>query len=101
MAEASGYRKMKRELAGCVRYSKSRYTGTVVAIYKAREAGFDPAGGEWVAVCETHGTISNHLTRRNAEYMAPYPDNWCETCASNHYEPDEQIWLPGGGSIGW
>lgn len=100
IAEAREFRQKKRGLAGCVRYSKSRYTGAVVAIYRCEEAGLDPTGGPWAAVCETHGAISNHATRTEAEYFAPHPNNWCEACARWVYEPDEQIWLPGGGSIG-
>lgn len=87
-------------LAGLVQSRRSQLTGTIVNIYRAEEAGLDPDGGPWAVVCETHGAILNRPTRKDAEYFAPYPDNWCESCAALVYEPDEQIWLPGGSSYG-
>lgn len=33
-----------------------------------------------VAMCEDHGNLVNHETRKVALSHAPHPDNWCEEC---------------------
>lgn len=85
-------------VAGLVQSRRARLTGTIVNIYRAKDAGLDDEGGAWVTVCEYHAQLSNHGTLETARYFAPYPDNWCSDCAAFTWEPDEQIWLPGGGS---
>jgi len=66
--------------AGFRRLSVVKETGTVSVLYEANEAGLDPAGGRWATVCEDHGAICNHPTRRLADRHLPYPDGWCEDC---------------------
>jgi hypothetical protein len=65
--------------AGCVKQVRSRATGTLVGLYVASQAALDEDGGPWVTVCETHGTICNHLTRKLAEHHIPSV-SWCEQC---------------------
>lgn len=69
------------ERSGCVQLRRSRKTGTLVGIYRASEAGLDDEGGAWVTVCEDHGTLCNHETRKLAEWHAPSVD-WCEDCST-------------------
>lgn len=68
--------------AGLVAYRRSRQTGTHVGVYQAQEAGIeeDPAAGRWATVCEEHGGVVLHPTRRLAMSHAPFPLDWCPTC---------------------
>ncbi len=66
--------------AGLRQQRRARSTGTLVGIYEAGPAGLDPDGGPWLTVCETHGTLANHLTLADARGHAPAPEGWCEAC---------------------
>lgn len=69
--------------AGLVLTRRNRFVpGAWVSLYKATPAGLDPAGGEWVTVCEAHGTLCNFETRRMAESHLPWL-NWCEECMAS------------------
>lgn len=70
---------IKANYAGVLQARRSRATGTVVTIYLAEEAGLDPAGGDYVTVCEDHGTLCNHQSLTLARAHAPYVE-WCEEC---------------------
>lgn len=50
-----------------------------VVIYLAEAQGLDPAGGKYVAVCETHNTVCNFTSLKQARYRLKYPD-FCEQC---------------------
>jgi hypothetical protein len=67
--------------AGIVMYRKARSTGTHVGLYDALEAGFesDPET-PWATVCEEHGGIVCHATRKAAETYLSHPEDWCPTC---------------------
>ena len=67
------------QMSSLIESKKRRATGTVVSIYRAEEAGFDPEGGPYVTVCEDHGTICNHSTLALARFHAPRAE-WCEEC---------------------
>lgn len=73
--------------AGLIECRMRQATGTLISIYKATEAGFDPAGGEWVTVCENHGAICNHETLAMARAHAPYGE-WCEPCMLERYRQE-------------
>jgi hypothetical protein len=61
-----------------------RSSGARVMIFdtQAPENEFDPDGGRWVTFCDTHSTLCNHRTLRQAEQFLPWPANWCEPCAA-------------------
>ena len=66
--------------AGLVQTRRNRIIpGAWLSLYRATPACLDPSGGEWVTVCEAHGTLCNHETRRLAESHLSYAD-WCEEC---------------------
>lgn len=77
---------IRAHYAGVVESKKRRYTGTVVTIYKAKEAGLDPEGGKWVGCCEEHGQVCMFETLRQARRHAPLAD-WCSVCSADD-EPD-------------
>lgn len=74
------------ERLGCEILRRARSTGTLVGLYRAAEAQLDTDGGPWVTVCEEHGCLVNHTSRRLAVRHLPYPAGWCEACAAgaNH-----------------
>ena len=64
--------------AGCRSAAYSRWSGSLIGIYDAQDAGID-ADTRWVCVCEDHGTILDVDTLANAKASASTPD-WCEEC---------------------
>lgn len=70
------------DYAGLVYWRRSRSTGTQVGIYNGAQAGMDTDGGAnpWSTVCEPHGGVCSHPTRRLAFEHAPHPETWCPTC---------------------
>lgn len=34
----------------------------------------------WSTVCEAHGAVVSHATRRVAEQWLSHPEEWCEEC---------------------
>lgn len=67
--------------AGCRTLRRTK-DGVLVGLYNAREASMDDNDGEdpWVTLCEEHGTLCNHRTRRIAEEWLSSPASWCEEC---------------------
>ena len=77
---------MKREkLVGCRQLRRNCVTKTMVGVYNAREAHLCEAGGNWVTVCEEHGSVCNHETLALAKEHATDPTMWCETCQLNTF----------------
>ena len=74
-------RALDKVAAGLVQYSKTRSTGTYVAIFDGEAAGMDLAGGRWNTVCETHSTICSHGSLTLAREFASEPTEWCEACS--------------------
>jgi hypothetical protein len=56
---------------------RARATGTTVALVYNYSA--DPVQ-PWETICETHGGVCSHETRRIAEDWLSHPDEWCEDC---------------------
>lgn len=71
---------MDHTIAGLREQRRNRETGTTVSLYNAREAGLDPDGGDWVTVCEDHGNLVNHQTRKMGSYQMADPAGWCYAC---------------------
>lgn len=67
---------------GCVIQRRARSTGTLVGLYNGEQAGMDTDDGAapWSIVCEVHGTILNHSSRKLAESHLSSPHDWCEDC---------------------
>jgi len=60
--------------------SRSRATGTMVSVIDNRDGGFDAGDLPWFTLCEYHGGVASHPTRKLAESWAPVPDEWCPGC---------------------
>lgn len=56
---------------------RCRATGTIVLLLHAPEADPDQP---WETVCDEHGGVCSHETRRVAEGWLSHPDEWCEDC---------------------
>lgn len=68
--------------AGEVKRSRSRLTGTLVVLFDTNKTDeYDSDGGRWVTICDEHGTVCNHDTRKVAESHMPYV-SWCEECGN-------------------
>lgn len=66
--------------AGCITLRTTR-AGVQVGLYRAREAGLeDDPEAPYATVCEAHGAIVLHATRRDGERSLPYPEGWCDDC---------------------
>ncbi|MBI4397292.1 MAG: hypothetical protein HY548_09365 [Elusimicrobia bacterium] len=83
-------RKPYNEYAGYVCSRRNQINGGWVVIYKAEEAGLDPAGGPWVAVCETHKTVCNTASLPKARPFLKIPE-FCEECMSQYAGKTEQL----------
>lgn len=75
-------RKPFNDRAGYVASLRNPTSGGWCVIYKAHEAGLDPSGGNWLTVCEVHGTLCNHTSLKLARASMKSPD-FCEACESN------------------
>ena len=73
--------------AGAVRSRKCRATGTTVTLYDGEPANMDTSDGRWQTVCEDHGTIICHTSRKRAESHLSHPDEWCEVCMGQEPSP--------------
>lgn len=62
---------------------KNRQTGTMITVGRSADLGLDPQGG-WLTICEDHGYIVSHPTRKLAERHASDPLGWCEQCIETH-----------------
>ena len=56
---------------------RARATGTHVCL--VYNWGAD-AAQPWETICEEHGGVCSHQTRRLAEDWLSHPDEWCEDC---------------------
>jgi len=60
---------------------KSRITKTMVSVIDNRDGSFDADDDlGWFTLCEDHGGVCSHPTRRLARDWASVPDEWCPTC---------------------
>jgi hypothetical protein len=61
--------------------TRVRQTGTLVSVVDNRDGSFDASDLPWFTVCETHGGVCSHPTRRLAHSFAVTPEEWCPGCA--------------------
>ena len=82
------------ERAGCLALRTTRQ-GVRVGLYRSLEAGLesDPSV-PYTTVCETHGTLVCHETRRAAEQSLSHPESWCDQCRGE--PPEECVGSTGG-----
>lgn len=66
--------------AGAVESRVNRQTGTVVTVYNTEKANIAPDDGPYATVCEDHGCILTHSSRRRATSCMACPADWCEDC---------------------
>lgn len=79
MAKSSTRRYIEATRAGLIQLRRARETGLLIGVYKNDEAGLSPEG-EYSTVCETHGEVITHETRKLALLHASNPTGWCEAC---------------------
>lgn len=65
---------------GCIALRTTR-GGIQVGLYRSAEAGMetDPEY-PYSTVCESHGTLVSHETRRAADQGLSHPEMWCDQC---------------------
>jgi hypothetical protein len=68
-----------KELSGFVAQRRNPYTDNQNVLYDAHKSQLDPYGGKWVAVCESHSTLCNFRTKKQALKHLRLAD-WCEEC---------------------
>ncbi len=68
-------------LAGCVRQTRNRITGSLVGVYHGAQSGMeiDP-NDPWCTVCEKHHELVCHPSLRLAISHSADPTMWCEAC---------------------
>jgi hypothetical protein len=76
----SATRPNRRTIAGLRRTYRNPLTGGWTSVYDGEPAGMDTEAGRWQTVCEEHGTICSHATKRLARAFGPRPEEWCEEC---------------------
>lgn len=61
---------------------RARSTGTHVALYPSKvfEDSEDGKTHPWCTVCEEHGGVTFHPTRKLAESWMSHPEEWCPVC---------------------
>lgn len=70
------------EQAGFITARRNRLTGGLNVLYDGIAAGLDTASGRWQTVCEVHGTICSHTSRKVAAAHLNSAD-WCEACTDS------------------
>lgn len=71
--------KPHRDWAGYVTERRNPYSGGHNVMVKAGPSHMDPSGGQWVTICDEHGTVCNHRNRTLA-YAHLVGAEWCEAC---------------------
>ena len=69
--------------AGCLSLARSRRTGALRGVYRAKEQGLDTEG--YATVCEDHSTLVISETRALA--FASDTDEFCDECRDNPEAP--------------
>lgn len=64
---------------------RSRSTGTTVDVIDNRDGSFDTGDLGWFTLCEDHGGVASHPTRKLAVSWAPVPDEWCPECQEERH----------------
>lgn len=72
--------KIIAENAGVLECRRARSTGLLVTLYDGEAAGLDTDGGRYSTVCEPHGGIVCHSSRRTARDWMSSPESWCPRC---------------------
>ncbi|GAA4698228.1 hypothetical protein [Nocardioides nanhaiensis] len=67
---------------------KARTAGVWVSAWDARsDADVPEAGYVWLVRCEEHGDEAWMQVRRDAQVLATEPEEFCEGCAVDAFEP--------------
>lgn len=70
----------KSRVAGLRRTYPNPLTDGWNGVYDGEAAGMDTEAGRWQTVCEEHGTVISHATKRLAREFGPHAEEWCEEC---------------------
>lgn len=74
-----------RGSAGYVTHRPNKVTGDFNTLYDGEAAGLDVDAGRWQTVCETHGQICSHTSKKIAmKHLAS--GDWCEECSKPRCE---------------
>ena len=64
----------------------ARTTGTRVSVIPTKEVESDPDQADhWTTLCEDHGFLVNHETKKAAKSFQSHPEDWCEECRVLHH----------------
>ena len=66
---------------------KSRKTGMTVIVSAPGVEAVEEEG--WLTICDEHGGVCSHKTRRLAEKFAPRSDEWCCYCIEEAQKKNE------------
>jgi hypothetical protein len=77
-----------RTWAGYVSARRNRATGTLIVVIDDRSgrwssdslADYGDGTAPWWTVCDDHGVLIQHQSRRLATAHAAAPEGWCEGC---------------------
>ena len=69
----------EHKMANIVQERTVRQTGTTVLVIDNRDKQFS-ADGKWLTLCDDHGGICSHDTRKLAAAWASDPEGWCPYC---------------------
>lgn len=71
-------------IPGCVLQSRSRYTGTLISIYRTQDLPLSNASKrfnfDWFVVCEDHDQSLPMPTLNQAKEKVPCSNEWCSSC---------------------
>lgn len=72
-------------IPGCARRSRSRESGSVIALYKTDQANLPPAVvGPWTTICETHNVAANWKNFATGLRAMAQAFVWCPDCQRVH-----------------
>jgi len=63
---------------------RNRETGTMVSVWRPGTIAEDDCdSARWFTICEDHGSLVGHPTRKLAMQWLSHPLTWCEECQKN------------------
>lgn len=70
-----------------VRSSRNRETGTTILLVDRGPEDEDVLAGydRWETICDLHGTVCSHGTKRLARSFMAAPTEWCEDCMAQYH----------------
>lgn len=72
-----------------LRIRRKTRSGRTVALYRWTYES-DPEFS-WSTVCEDHGGVVNHATRKDAMSYLSHPEDWCPQCSGSEEPASEEV----------